>query len=191
MSVTLPYPTLGPGPVYNSELNENFGALEAKFGQIDNSDIASGAAISVDKLDAQYERISLKLSGSSTTTVNTFIDFAPLLNDGNGTWTIEGVQWLLNDKGTTRPAIRLRYGYYTADTTTWVSVSEITAATTLSAGGTDDTADQGTIALTASSLDPNPGVNPVRSIGLFMSTAGVASGTVWVSIMLSRKITAA
>lgn len=185
MAVTLPYPSLASGAVIShTELNENFSTLANKFGSITNSDVAAAAALSIDKLSASYEYMVVKLSGA--TTAAAIVDYVPIFNDGKGSWTVSGVQYVLIDAGSANCAIRIQAGYYTDASTTWNVTDNITAATTLT--GTDATNYNGTISVTDSSFDPDPGAGDVKSIALSITGAGTASGNVYVGVMLKRQI---
>jgi hypothetical protein len=188
MSLTLPYPTIGPGPVDNEVLQENFTAIANKFGNIDNSDMKTAGGVSIDKLSASYEYMNVVLSGATTGAVGTLVDFVPMYNDSKGDWTVVGVQYLLQDVGSTKPAIRVRHGYFTNNTTTalgWNALDEVTAATTLGGASADDNNHSATIATTDTSIQQNANF---PGFGLFITTQGVASGTVWVSVLLKRQI---
>jgi len=116
MSLTLTNPTLGPGVVDADELNDNFSDIASKFGNIDNSDIKSGAGISIDKLSASYEYmvvpIAFKETGGTGLTASRFLGSAPLYNDGKGTWTAVAYGWQTNDVGAMTGAIDYLWGYY-------------------------------------------------------------------------------
>lgn len=185
MAVTLPYPTLGPGVIDAAQITANFNAVLSAVSTIDNSDVEDGANLDINKLSASYEYLAVKLSGATTGAIGTVVDFFPLYDDGKGSWTVVGSNYLLLTGGTTKPAIQLQNGYYTDNTTTWNVLDSITAATTMGAGDGATNHSTGTITLTDTSLQLNANL---AGIAMFITTQGVASGTAYVTVHLKRQI---
>lgn len=186
MSVLIPYPTL-TGAVDPSKLQSNFNALANKFSLgIDNSDISASAAISVDKLTASNQYMTLKF-GPYVSTGSGILDYTPIFYDANGAWIISGINYLILDAGTTRPVVRFHWGNYTDGTTTLNVTSNLTAATTI--GTADGFNYSGSISITTSTITPTTN-SPVNFIYINQTVAGVASGNMYFSILLKRQIKA-
>ena len=115
MAVTLPYPTLGPGPVNNEQITENFTTVTDALVNIDNSNVRTGASIDVDKLSAQYEYMVVPLAHVSNATfpaAGTVLAATPIYNDGKGTWTAVAYSWYCQEVGSQDGAIDIFWGYY-------------------------------------------------------------------------------
>jgi hypothetical protein len=115
MSLTIPNTFTSGTAVSASNVNSNFTAVAAKFGNIDNSDIKSAAGIDVDKLSAQYEYMTVPLAHVSNATfpaAGTVLAAAPVYNDGKGTWTAVAYGWYCQEVGSQDGAIDILWGYY-------------------------------------------------------------------------------
>lgn len=140
MSLSIPNTFTSGTVVDASDVNENFTAVSQKFGNIDNSDIKSGAGISVDKLSAQYEYMVVPLVHISDATyeaAGTIFAGAPLYNDGKGTWTAVAYSWYTTDVGAQTAAFDLLWSYYETTGSLNASPTVIKDAEVLN-GGTDN-----------------------------------------------------
>lgn len=214
MAVTLPYPTLS-GTISSAELDANFATLANKSGNNTNADIATGAAIDIDKLSAQYERLLVRLTarnnGGTTVTVSgvagaslsalaagTKLDICPLPGDSSdANWAIYDVSWLCTDTGNNATKVRVEWGYYDATGTWTVSTTPVAAWTLANAAANDDANDGQQVNSSATTLDFNhaTGGNTPRSLALVLDTQGAntlssAGSLLSVSVLLRRKIQA-
>ncbi len=191
MSVTLPYTSLGPGVVDSAVLLANFNVLAAKFATIDNSDIAaSGAAISIDKLSASYEYITINLTHVSNGTfpaAGTNLALQPMYNDTKGPWTCASYAWYCQDGGDQLGSIDILWGSYAnnvwATTATIVSNELLNGSTAANQNFQDGAASTQALAWTQSAMVLRVAVN-TQGTGV-MSTAEDKLG---VSITLKRQI---
>jgi hypothetical protein len=182
MAVTLPYPTLGPGVISDDEINSNFSTLASKFGSITNSDIRANAGVSIDKLSASYEYITIKLFDTATTGTG-IKDFVPIYNDGKGAWTVAGAGYIMSDAGSTSPTFTIIFGYPTDASTTFNTSTTVVAATTPTAS--DGNYRHANLTLNSTTITPT---SNNESLALNITGAGTASGTLWVSVLLKRQI---
>jgi hypothetical protein len=141
MSLTLPYPTLGPGVVNSAELVLNFSAISSKFsGNIDNSDIKAAANISLSKLAASYEYITINLTHISNATfpaAAALLAAQPMYNDGKGAWTCASYAWFCQDVGSQDATITVQWGYYDTGGT-WQNTAAIVTGEALNGSGASD-----------------------------------------------------
>lgn len=185
MSVTLPYPTLGPGPVDSAKLLANFNALANAIGSIDNSYIDSGAAIDVNKLSAQYEYMVIKFKLSDGTSLNN-IDVCPFYNDGLGDWTYVATQWATQDTGAPTAVFKIQWGSYSG------GGSSATPAVTVTS--TIDTVALAGIEIQSQASDASPAVTSLASgtnkmLWAQISTVDAAAGQpIYIGCLLKRKI---
>lgn len=214
MALTLPYPTLS-GAIVNTQLDSNFSTLANKFGNIANADIVAGAAIDIDKLSAQYERIHLRFkvlnNAGTTVTVegnagaslsalaaNTRLDLIPLPGDSaDANWAIYDVAWVCNDTGDGATKVRVEWGYFDAVGAWTVSTTPVAAFNLTNANAAQDANDVHNVDSSATTLDFNhaTGGNTPRNLALVLDTQGVgtvsaAGSYLVVSLFLRRKIQA-
>lgn len=185
MSLTLTNPTLGPGVVDATDINENFSDVSSKFGNIDNSDIKSAAGISIDKLSASYEYLPISVKIADGTAANEFL--YPLYNDSKGDWTPVGVQWATADTGT--PAgtcvFKIDWGVYNGAATTGAFTSTTTVATVTLAG--DAIASQGVQSSVSTCAFGGAGV--YRAFRFYVSTTDADCGSpIYATLLLKRQI---
>ena len=215
MAVTLPYPTLS-GAIVSSQLDSNFSTLANRFGNIVNADIAPGAAIDIDKLSAQYERLLVKLTvetridsaaatdvngyndaSLSAVTVASILDVVPLPGDSSdANWSVYDVMWYCTDTGDGATVVRVDWGYSNAGAfaASSVAVANMTIANKAGAGDVNIVHE---VNSSATALDFNhaTGGNTPRALALILVTAGVGTNStegsrLVVSMLLRRKIQA-
>lgn len=122
MALTLSYPTLGPGVVDEDQINSNFSTISSKFGNIDNSDIKSGAGIATSKLAAENYEIVISRSidgnaaagndeGLDASTSTYFIVGGIPYDSANTTYTISAIETMTYAAGARTAAVyTLWYG---------------------------------------------------------------------------------
>ena len=201
MAVTLPFPTLS-GAIASSELDSNFSTLANRFGNIVNADIATGAAIDIDKLSAQYERMLVQFhiwaTESDTAAVTgaadivagriaaslsalaaaTVLQVIPIPGDSSDTnWAIYDVSWACSDTGDGASQVRLEWGYYSAVGVWTVSTTPVAAWLLANANAAQDANDGLQVNSTATTLDFNhaTGGNTPRSLALVLNTQGAGT----------------
>jgi hypothetical protein len=197
MSLTLPY-TLASGAVVDSnKLNSNFGALADKFdGGIDNSDIRSGAAISISKLSASYEYMTVKFrlddmtvayTGAATPVGGPYrLDVCPIYNDGKGDWTYVATSWATQDTGAPVGVFKVFWATFTGG-----AASTTPALTIIS---TVDTIALAGVEIQSQGSDAAPAVSTLasgtdRCLVVGVSTVdAAATSPVWISCTLKRQI---
>lgn len=197
MALTLPYPTLTADPANKTELESDFSTISAKFGSIANADISSQAAISIDKLNAQYEYMTVPLTFIAPTTAlgmpaaGVVMAGFPMYNDGKGTWSSVAFGWYCNDVGAQTGTFNVKWGRYTnlgaLDGTAGFPTTIVSAE--LLNGGTADTPynDEGTAAVSM----PWTGTRMMLylEVGTQDATAMSAEGNrLVVTVLLKRKI---
>ncbi len=186
MALTLPYPSLTTNPATKAEVEGNFTAISAKLGgNLVNADISASAAISVSKLDKSYEYMNVKLYSADVTVTPGILDYLPLYNDGKGSWSVVGVQYLMDDAGTTGPTFQVLFGYPTDASTTFNTTTTVTAATAVTASNGNYR--HASVTVTGATVAPS-----ANNEGLALKTtvAGVATGPLHVGVMLKRQIAA-
>jgi hypothetical protein len=205
MSLTLPYPTLGPGVVNSAELVLNFSAIASKFGSIDNSDIKAVANIALSKLAASYEYMVVRLSIDDMTLLYTgnaapvsggnprCVDFCPIYDDGKGAWTYVATAWCTTDTGAGTGVFKIFWGVFNGGAaavvpavTLGTGAAELNTIDTITIGGTANIQSQGS--------DASPAVTSLvggtnRFLMLGVSTAdAAATSPLYVSVHLKRQI---
>ena len=186
MALTLSYPTLGPGVVSASEINSNFTTISAKFGNIDNSDIKAGAGISIDKLSASYEYMSIGFTLAGGSASNDVLH--PLYNDGKGDWTAVGAQWATIDTGDPSAVVTIAWGVLDGSATTSIASdwTNVTTVCTMALTGAN-IASQGATSSVTSFAFGGAGVH--RSLRCYVSTTDAdATSPIYVSLLLKRQI---
>lgn len=216
MAVTLPFPTL-TGTIVSTQLDSNFSTLANRFGNIVNADISSSAAIDIDKLSAQYERLIVTLKvvtaidSAAATSVNGYndaslsavttgirLDYCPIPGDSSdANWSIYDVSWICTDTGDGATTVSVQWGYFDAVGAWQNSATVVSAITLANASVANDANDAHHVNSSATALDFNHGTggNTPRSLALVLGTVGTgtlsAEGSfLAVSILLRRKIQA-
>lgn len=166
-----------------ADVNANFTAINNwANGNIINSDISNDAAISVSKLAASKEHLLLTFPVVTDTTATGIKSYIPIYKDNNGDWTAVYSQWLCTDPGSAPASYQLKWGYYSG-------ASVLTSAnigSAVSVSGSDAVITQGVSSIGATmAFDGN-----VRTLILDVTVGGTASGGLWVSVLLSRTISA-
>ena len=122
--MTLALTTTLAATITKSELDANFDAIQSKFSAgIDNSDIKSGAGISITKLSAknEYCLVTLESRGDGTgldTASSQLRDEVPFpgLDGTQDQWTLAAASWVATDTGTASTAkFDVEWGTYAAD----------------------------------------------------------------------------
>ena len=214
MAVTLPNVTLS-GVISSTQLDANFSTLANKFGNIVNADIASSAAIDIDKLSAQYERllVQFKVLNNAGTTVtvegsagaslsalaaDTRLDLVPLPGDSSdANWAIYDASWVCSDTGDGATQVRVEWGYFDATGAWQTSSTPLAAFALANAAAANDANDRQQVNSSATTLDFNhaTGGNTPRCLALILNTQGVgtvsaAGSCLAMSLLLRRKIQA-
>jgi hypothetical protein len=213
--VTLSYPTLST-TFTSTEVDDNLSDLQnAINGNLDDSNFKAGAGLDVDKLSAQYERMTVTfrvlndastINGLTAATpdlediaTGTILDLVPIPGDSSdANWTIADVAWAMKDTGAGDNKVRIEWGYYDATGTWTVSTTPVAAWTLSNANAADDANDAHQVNGGTTAIDYNhaTGGNTPRSLALVYDTAGagsaLSSGGDWliVSVTLKRKIQA-
>lgn len=187
MSLSIPNTFTSGTVVDASDVNENFTAVSQKFGNIDNSDIKSGAGISVDKLSAQYQYLPISVRLTDGTAAND--QLVPVYNDGKGDWTVVATQWATADTGT--PAgtavVSIEWGVYNGAATPGAFTAASTIDTVALAG--DAIASQGVDTSPTTSTLAFGGAGVYRSLRFYVSTVDADCGSpIYVTLLLKRKI---
>lgn len=203
MSITIPNTTLGPGVIDSGDLEANFTALTNKFGNIDNSDILSTAAIAPTKLSAYYSEAFVQLpyhfgAGGAWPAVGAT---TPLLAvpvpaiSTDPSWVATHVTWVCSDIGTADGSFDVRYGAYDG-TGVWNNSGSIATGVTLTRAGGDNTGFQGRssgsyLAVTIPAVVSVGGSDRVTCIALMSAGAGtnvITQGFLTVTVRLRRTI---
>jgi hypothetical protein len=188
MAVTIPYPTLGTGVVADStKIDDNLAAVVNKFGNIDNSDIKSGAGISIDKLSASYEYLPVSVRLTDGTAANEHL--VPVYNDGKGDWSVVATQWATADTGT--PAgtctFKIEWGVYDGAATPGAFTVASTIDTIALAGTA--VASQGVDSGPATSTLAFGGAGVYRALRFYISTVDADCGSpIYITLLLKRQI---
>tara|TARA_Y100000310_G_C20616448_1_gene780899 strand:- start:516 stop:1127 length:612 start_codon:yes stop_codon:yes gene_type:complete len=121
--MTLALTTTLAATITKSELDANFDAIQSKFSAgIDNSDIKSGAGISITKLSAKNEYCVVTLEsrgdGTGLTAADQYRDEVPFpgLDGTQDQWTLTAASWVATDTGTASTAkFDVEWCQYAAD----------------------------------------------------------------------------
>ncbi len=147
------------GIVTASDVNSRFDDVKSKFNSnIVNADISSNAAISVDKLDANYEHMLLTFHvGNVGATdfvwpaVGTIVRAFPIPDDGKGSWSVSAAEKVCSDVGADDSQVRFEWGRYT--TGTWgVIATVVTAVAINSDDSAANTSGHQTLAIASATL---------------------------------------
>lgn len=142
-----------------ADVNSRFDDIKSKFNaNIINADISTSAAISVDKLDANYEHMLVNFFVQSTSTddfvwpaANTIVQAIPIYNDGRGSWVVSGGTLVCSDCGANDSQVRFEWGRYT--TGTWGVVTTVVSAVAINSDDSStDTAGQQALTIAAGTL---------------------------------------
>jgi hypothetical protein len=187
MAVTIRNPTLGTGVADSTKIDENFADIVNKFGYIDNSDIKSGAGISIDKLSASYEYLPITVRLADGTASND--QLVPVYNDGKTDWSVVGTQWATADTGT--PAgtctFKIEWGLYNGAATPGAFTVVSTIDTVALAG--DAIASQGVDSSPATTSLAFGGAGVYRSLRFYISTVDADCGSpIYITLLLKRQI---
>ena len=142
-----------------SDLNSRFDDVKTKFNAgIVNGDISSSAAISVDKLDAQYEHMLLQffMKGVNTTdavwpAAGSVVQAIPIPDDGKGNWIISAAELVSTDVGADTAQVRFEWGRFVSGVWT-VTSTPVTAVVLNSDDSGIDTAGQQTLTIASATL---------------------------------------
>jgi hypothetical protein len=187
MALTLTNPTLGPGVVDATEINENFSDISSKFGNIDNSDIKASAGIALSKLAASYEYLPVSVKLTDGTATNEYL--VPLYNDSKGDWSVVGTQWATADTGTPTGTcvVTIEWGVYNGAATPGAFTVTSTIDTVALAG--DAIASQGVDASPTTSTLAFGGAGVYRALRFYISTTDADCGSpIFVTLLLKRQI---
>jgi hypothetical protein len=129
--------------VVAADVNSRFDEVKSKFAAgIVNGDISTAAAISVDKLDAQYEHMLVPFHMNNVGTTDmvwpaagVVIMAIPIPNDGKGAWTVSAAELVCSDVGADDSQVRFEWGRYTAGT--WGVTTTVVSAVAINS---DDSA---------------------------------------------------
>ena len=213
--LTYTHPTLST-TFTSTEVDSNFGDAQAVInGGLDDSNFKAGANLNVDKLAAQWERMTITFKVlNDASTINgltaatpdlediatgTILDIIPVPGDSSDTnWTLADVSWAMKDTGAGDNKVRIEWGYYDATGTWTVSTTPVAAWTLTNANAANDANDAHQVNGATTTLDFNhaTGGNTPRSLALVYDTAGAGSALtsggdyLVVSVTLKRKIQA-
>lgn len=177
MSLTLTYPTLGPGVVDPDQINSNFSTISSKFGNIDNADVKASAGIDVTKLSASnYEFVLSRSisdgSGLNAATTAFFLVGGIPYDSANTTYTISAIETFTYAAGGRTAAVyTLFYGtaaQYIAGTATSILANISTG--TGAAVWTGTALSSFTTSVTTSSVAPSFFVLDVTTQGITWAT---------------------
>lgn len=167
-------PTL-TNPADKTEIQENFSDVQDVInGNIDNSNIASDAAIARTKLDAYYQEVFINLvmktgdlatSGWPAAGATTPLIAVPLPgSDGDDAWVATDVSYVCTDGGGGTGAFAVKVGDFQAGT--WTTAATIVTSQTVATGSTQGKAlENGSVSIAYASN--------ARSIALFSTAQDV------------------
>lgn len=175
MSLTLPNTSLGTGVVDPTPIEENFSSLATKFGNIDNSDIASSAGISLSKLAGRYEHLALQFNvpASFLSAGAGYKAWVPLPDDGKGDWSVVGASYYVEDSGSGDAIVSIEWGYRNASG--WQITSTPIATETIPNLSVAQDNNNATMTVDSATLSNSPA--QVRSLALRVTTVGTGYGT--------------
>lgn len=196
MALTLRHYPLASGVFNLTHLNENLSDIQDKFGSIDNSDIASDAAIAATKLAASNQEWVVQLIyhfGDAGQWPADSSGATPLVavpmpgQNGDTSWVATDVTWVTNDVGSGDALFDVRYGSYNGSGV-WANAGSIVTDVAIDDAGANDTGNQGRSARLAVSI---PNGSSVTSIALMSAGQGTdaiaeASSFLAVSVRLRR-----
>jgi hypothetical protein len=187
MAITLPYPTLGPGPVDSAQLMANFNALADAIANLDNGNFKVGGALDINKLSASYEYMPITVRLTDGTATNEQI--VPVYNDSKGNWSVVATQWATADTGT--PAgtcvLKIEWGVYNGAATPGAFTVTSTIDTIALTGD----------ALASQNVDSSPttsslafgGAGVYRALRFYVSTTDATCGSpIYITLLLKRQI---
>jgi hypothetical protein len=187
MALTLPYPTLGPGPVDNAQIMANFNALADAIANLDNGNFKVGGALDINKISATYEYMPVCVRLSDGTATNEQI--VPLYNDSKGNWSVVATQWATADTGTPGATctFKIEWGVYNGGATPGAFTVTSTIDTVTLAG--NDIASQGVDTSPTTSSLAFGGAGVHRALRFYISTTDATCGSpIYVSLLLKRQI---
>lgn len=199
MSLTLTSYPLVAGVVPLSTLNTYFSLIQAKFGNIDDSDIKTGANVNIDKLQYQYQEMLVQLTvpaamfagGWPAASATTPLIAVPLPGtSGDPSWTATDVYWMCNDTGDGLGQFDVRYGYF--NNSTWSNLASVVTGKAISnpAAGANlpnnaSVLENGSVAL---AFNANPNMLAIMSAVVSATTISAAGSFFSASVILRRKI---
>lgn len=147
------------GTVVAADLVSRFDEVKSKFNAgIVNGDISTSAAISVDKLDAQYEHmlVSFDVAAFGATDYvwpasGVVIRALPIPNDGKGDWVISAGELVCSDVGADTAQVRFEWGRYVAGVWT-VTSTPVSAVVINSDDSTTDTSGHQSLTIASATL---------------------------------------
>ena len=116
-TLTVTNPTLSD-PASKTEVEQNFSDVESwANGGIGNDNISANAGIALTKLAASKEHIALQfvnidLTAAASATVPRALIPVPGLST-DAAWTVDRIEWTINDYGAGTADFRVGYGYFT------------------------------------------------------------------------------
>lgn len=195
MSLVIPNTFSSGATLDPTEVNQNFTAVANKMGSIVNEDIASNAAISVDKLSAQYERvvINARIPNAHLSAADTYF-YIPFLSPASPGWVVDGITFtiynnstgaLLSMSGTKDASVQ--WGEITKTTGVWTTVTTVTSGQQLdglyATSATLSNATLGAIGGASTEI-------PAFRFYLDTYSGSAANAEAYMSIVLKRKIQA-
>lgn len=189
MALTIPNPTLGTGISDSTLIDANMAAIAAKFGNINNTDIQTGAGIDITKLSASYQYMPITVQLATGAAANDVI--VPVYNDGLGDWTVVGCQWVTLDNGDPSAVFKIEWGLLDGTATDvianqWTLVSTID---TVTLSGAANVSTQGVDASPATTTLAFGGAGVYRSLRFYVSTLDAdATSIIYITLMLKRQI---
>lgn len=181
-TLTVTNPTFS-NPANKAEVEQNFSDIESwAAGGIGNDNIAANAAISLTKLEASKEHLHIQFSTDLTSAPGYPIELNPLAGlSTDASWTVDRVEWAVDDFGAGTAAFIVRYGFFSAPNTFDISGDggNIIAATVIGS------VHFGNAAITKTTL---PLSAQQRTLAIETTTADATAGTLYVTVRLSRDI---
>lgn len=202
MSLTITNTFTAGSTIVAADINTNFTDVSNKFGNIDNSDIKSGAAIDVDKLSAQYQEKDIVLvvhqaqlaAGWPAASATTPLAVIPIPgSNGDTAWTATDVSWVCTDTGDGAGDFDVRYGEFNS-TGVWTNTASVVTTVSMTNANAANDANDGK-ALEGGSVSL-PFATTSRGLAIMSSAASattLAGGTgkfLAVTVTLRRKISA-
>ena len=201
MALTITNTTLSD-TITKTEIQQNFSDVVNKFGNIDNTDIKSSAAIAITKLSASKEYMSIQLtvpldSGGLAGSAGDVKALAALPggsdDDDQANWKVAEIAWVCGDIGAGTGKVDVVFGGLTS-AGAWDAGSDVVLYDDLTlakmdAGASANTAGGGNLNVTATTVSFN--ASAPRFFALLLDTADTTACTGFplvVTILLERDI---
>lgn len=195
MALTLRHYPLASGVFNLTHLNENLADIQNKFGSIDNSDVASDAAIAVTKLAAANAEWTAQLivngamlaAGWPAVSATTPLIAVPMPGQsGDTSWIATDVTWVCNDVGAGTGLFDVRYGSFDG-AGAWVDAGTLVTAVTIDDVAAN-TGNEGRSSRLAVSIPNGADVTSIAlmSGGVDATALSTAQGFLSVSVRLRR-----